>query len=53
LGYGALVSVPPNQINALPFLQTLKVDARMLVSVWSLVLTGIIFGLARRCSQHV
>jgi putative ABC transport system permease protein len=47
-GTGALVSMlPPNQINALPFLQTLKVDARMLGFSFGLsLLTGIIFGLA-------
>ena len=47
-GTGALVSMlPPNQINALPFLQTLKVDARMLGFSFGLsVLTGVIFGLA-------
>src|SRR4030095_10834505 len=47
-GTGALVSMlPPNQINALPFLQTLKVDARMRGFSFGLsVLTGIIFGLA-------
>ncbi len=45
-GTGALVSMlPPNQINALPFLQTLKVDARMLGFSFGLsILTGIIFG---------
>ncbi len=47
-GTAALVSMlPPNQINALPFLQTLKVDARMLGFSFGLsVLTGVIFGLA-------
>jgi putative ABC transport system permease protein len=47
-GTGALVSMlPPNQINALPFLQTLKVDARMLGFSFGLsLLTGVIFGLA-------
>jgi len=47
-GTGALVSMlPPNQISALPFLQTLKVDARMLGFSFGLsLLTGIIFGLA-------
>ena len=47
-GTGALVSMlPPNQINALPFLQTLKIDARMLGFSFGLsLLTGIIFGLA-------
>jgi putative ABC transport system permease protein len=47
-GTAALVSMlPPNQISALPFLQTLKVDARMLGFSFGLsVLTGIIFGLA-------
>jgi putative ABC transport system permease protein len=47
-GTAALVSMlPPNQINALPFLQNLKVDARMLGFSFGLsVLTGMIFGLA-------
>ena len=47
-GTGALVSMlPPNQISALPFLQTLKVDARMLGFSFGLsLLTGLIFGLA-------
>src|SRR6266550_3196855 len=47
-GTTALVSMlPQNQISALPFLQTLKVDARMLGFSFGLsVLTGIIFGLA-------
>jgi len=47
-GTTALISMlPPNQINALPFLQTLKVDARMLGFSFGLsVLTGMIFGLA-------
>jgi len=47
-GTTALVSMlPPNQISALPFLQTLKIDVRMLAFSFGLsVLTGIIFGLA-------
>jgi putative ABC transport system permease protein len=47
-GTSALVSMlPPNQISALPFLQTLKIDVRMLAFSFGLsVLTGIIFGLA-------
>ena len=47
-GTTALVSMlPPNQISALPFLQTLKIDARMLGFSFGLsVLTGMIFGLA-------
>ena len=47
-GTTALISMlPPNQINALPFLQTLKVDAQMLGFSFGLsVLTGMIFGLA-------
>ena len=47
-GTAALVSMlPPNQINALPFLQYLKVDARMLGFSFALsVLTGMVFGLA-------
>ena len=47
-GTAALVSMlPPNQINALPFLQSLKIDARMLGFSFGLsVLTGMIFGLA-------
>jgi putative ABC transport system permease protein len=47
-GTAALVSMlPPNQINALPFLQSLKIDARMLGFSFGLsVLTGVIFGLA-------
>ncbi|HSQ25018.1 MAG TPA: ABC transporter permease [Pyrinomonadaceae bacterium] len=47
-GTSALVSLlPANQINALPFLQTLKIDARMLGFSFGLsVLTGIVFGLA-------
>jgi putative ABC transport system permease protein len=46
-GTTALVSMlPANQINALPFLQTLKIDARMLGFSFGLsVLTGIVFGL--------
>ncbi len=44
----ALVSLlPANQISALPFLQTLKIDPRMLgFSFGVSVLTGIVFGLA-------
>jgi putative ABC transport system permease protein len=39
--------LPPNQISALPFLQTLKIDARMLGFSFGLsVLTGMVFGLA-------
>lgn len=47
-GISGLVSLlPANQINALPFLQTLKIDARMLGFSFGLsVLTGIVFGLA-------
>ncbi|HBB93991.1 MAG TPA: hypothetical protein DC054_01255 [Blastocatellia bacterium] len=47
-GTTALVSMlPPNQTSALPFLQTLKIDVRMLAFSFGLsVLTGIIFGLA-------
>jgi len=47
-GIGALVSIlPANQIAALPFLQTLHVDTRMLGFSFGLsILTGIIFGLA-------
>ncbi|MFN2579094.1 MAG: ABC transporter permease [Pyrinomonadaceae bacterium] len=47
-GTTALVSMlPPNQISALPFLQTLNIDFRMLGFSFGLsVLTGIIFGLA-------
>jgi len=47
-GTTALVSMlPPTQIRALPFLQTLNVDARMLGFSFGLsVLTGMIFGLA-------
>jgi len=47
-GTSALVSMlPPNQISALPFLQTLKIDVGMLAFSFGLsVLTGIIFGLA-------
>ncbi len=47
-GTAALVSMlPPNQINALPFLQNLRIDARMLGFSFGLsVLTGMIFGLA-------
>jgi predicted permease len=46
-GTAALVAtLPDNQISALPFLQTLHVDGRMLAFSFSLsVLTGIIFGL--------
>ena len=46
-GTTGLVSLlPANQINALPFLQTLKIDARMLAFSFGLsVLTGIVFGL--------
>lgn len=46
-GTTGLVSLlPANQINALPFLQTLKIDARMLGFSFALsVLTGIVFGL--------
>jgi len=47
-GISALVSLlPANQISALPFLQTLKIDPRMLGFSFGLsVLTGIVFGLA-------
>jgi putative ABC transport system permease protein len=47
-GISGLVSLlPANQVNALPFLQTLKIDARMLGFSFGLsVLTGIVFGLA-------
>jgi predicted permease len=47
-GTSVLVTMlPPNQISALPFLQTISVDARMLgFSLGLSVLTGIIFGLA-------
>ena len=47
-GTHALVSLlPANQISALPFLQTLTIDARMLGFSFGLsVLTGIVFGLA-------
>ena len=47
-GTSALVAMlPANQISALPFLQTLNIDARMLGFSFGLsVLTGIIFGLA-------
>jgi putative ABC transport system permease protein len=46
-GTTGLVSLlPANQINALPFLQTLRIDARMLGFSFGLsVLTGIVFGL--------
>jgi len=47
-GISALVAMlPANQISALPFLQTLKVDARLLGFSFGLsVLTGLVFGLA-------
>ena len=47
-GTHALVSLlPANQISALPFLQTLSIDMRMLAFSFGLsVLTGIVFGLA-------
>jgi putative ABC transport system permease protein len=47
-GTAALVGMlPPNQISSLPFLQTLKIDGRMLGFSFGLsVLTGIVFGLA-------
>ena len=47
-GTAALVSMlPPDQINALPFLENLRIDGRMLGFSFSLsVLTGMIFGLA-------
>jgi putative ABC transport system permease protein len=46
-GTKALVAMlPPNQIAALPFLETLHVDARMLAFSFGLsVITGIVFGL--------
>jgi putative ABC transport system permease protein len=44
---GLVALLPPNQIAALPFLETLHVDARMLAFSFGLsVLTGIVFGLA-------
>jgi predicted permease len=46
-GVGALVAfLPDNQINALPFLRSLHVDARVLAFSFALSLvTGIVFGL--------
>ena len=44
---GLVAMLPPNQIAALPFLQNLHVDWRMLAFSFGLsVLTGIVFGLA-------
>jgi putative ABC transport system permease protein len=43
---GLVAMLPPSQISALPFLQNLHVDARMLGFSFGLsVLTGIVFGL--------
>lgn len=47
-GVGALASaLPDNQLNALPFLKTLRIDTRILAfSVGLSFLTGVVFGLA-------
>jgi putative ABC transport system permease protein len=44
---GLVAMLPDNQVAALPFLQTLKINPRMLTFSFALsVLTGIVFGLA-------
>ena len=47
-GVGALIAVlPENQLNALPFLKTLRIDGGILAFSFGLsLLTGIVFGLA-------
>ncbi|HSS19161.1 MAG TPA: ABC transporter permease [Pyrinomonadaceae bacterium] len=45
--HGLVAALPDNQISALPFLQTLHLDAKILAFSFGLsLLTGIVFGLA-------